>query len=177
MTPGEGAHDTATGTPHGQGADTGALEAPTEGATPGAMGPVGGPRLSMAEAVRVSGVPRSTMQRRLKAGAIPGAERTADGGWSIPFAGLVAAGIIPKSTPPDAPVAPPADLEAVEVVQLRAEVSRLRAEVDHARELAAERARHVDDLRGALEAMARMLPPGEGDTAGGGAPRRRRWRR
>ena len=36
----------------------------------------------------------------------------------------------------------------------------LRADLDHSRELAAERARTVDTLTQALELMARALPPG-----------------
>ena len=121
----------------------------------------GGPTLSLGEAVRRTGVARSTLQRRLAEGAIPGAERTPAGGWSIPYAGLIAAGLEPRTTPPDPPtITPPAPTVPDETAALRADLERTRAELAHARALADERGRHVDDLRSAIEAMSRALPAG-----------------
>lgn len=132
--------------------------------------PVGGPTMGMAGAVRATGVSRSTMQRRLREGAIPGAHRGDDGDWVIPVVGLISAGMTPRTTPPETstPTPPepprgttsPAEVSPSEVERLRAEVERLRAELDHSRAVADERARHLDDLRDALAAMSRALPVG-----------------
>lgn len=136
----------------------------------------GGPVLTLAAAVEASGMARSTLQRRLREGAIPGARRTESGGWAIPYAGLVAAGIIGATTPADAP----------RKVDAAAELETVRAELDleRARRIAAEaltdaeRARaelalqYVDDLRAALADARRMLPSG---SAPADAPARSRW--
>lgn len=155
--------------------------------TTGDTGPVGGPTLTMGGAVRATGISRSTMQRRLADGSIPGAHRTEAGEWSIPYAGLVAANLIPKVTPPDpTPTGPMSEPEPepvrdpAELVTLRAEVVRLRAELDTATALAAERARHLDDLREALAVMGRALPAGDATEPVRGSstptpPVRRRW--
>lgn len=128
---------------------------------------VGGPTLSLSEAVRYTGAARSTLQRRLRDGVISGAHRTADGGWSIPVAGLIAAGLAPKSTPADEEPEPRSSHTADEVAELRAEVAEwrlenaeLRAEADKWRTLAAERERWMVDLRGVIEVMSRSLPAG-----------------
>jgi hypothetical protein len=153
-----------------------------------------GPTLSLGEAVRTTGAARSTIQRRLNSGAIPGATRTDAGGWSIPVSGLIAAGLAPRVTPADtppdttpdtAPATPLPEGDTAVVSDLRAELAATRMELDHARRLADERARHVDDLRAALDAMARALPPAPetppGDAVGAapgdavGTPPRRRW--
>lgn len=132
--------------------------------------PVGGPTVGMAGAVRATGVSRSTMQRRLREGAIPGAHRGDDGEWVIPVVGLISAGLTPRTTPPDTSTEPtpepprgttsPAEVSSSEVERLRSEVERLRGELDLARAVADERARHLDDLRDALAAMSRALPVG-----------------
>lgn len=142
------ADDTTVGTPD------------TPGTPTGASGPV----LSLGEAVRTTGAARSTLQRRLNAGQIPGATRTPGGGWSIPIRGLIAAGMAPKVTPPDKTPDRPTD-EVVADLEARMEdalrnAERYRLEAEAARELAEERGRHVEDLREALYALSRALPPG-----------------
>lgn len=138
---------------------------------PADTGAVGGPTLTLAEAVKRCGVSRATLQRRLKAGAIAGAERVPGGGWSIPVAGLVAAGLTPAATPAEHPDPVPAAAGSqAELDQLRAELVRLRTERDHQRELAATYRDQADRLLATVESLARALPP-----AGGTSASRRRW--
>jgi hypothetical protein len=121
--------------------------------------------VSMGEAVRTTGVARSTLQRRLAAGQIEGAYRNADGGWVIPMNGLIAAGFLPRTTPPDEAVEPDPD----EIAALRAEVERLsaavaeiprlRGEVEKLSAVNAAQAEHLRDFRIALETI-RALPAG-----------------
>lgn len=154
-------------------------------------GPVGGPTLTMGGAVRASGLSRSTMQRRLADGAIPGAHRAESGEWVIPYAGLVAGGLIAKRTPPDTvpdggslpmPAQPDGAQLRAELDQVRAELAQTRAERDTARALADERARHLADLREALAVMGRALTtPSTREPESGNpppvtpTPTRRRW--
>lgn len=138
----------------------------------------GGPTLSLGEAVRYTGAARSTLQRRLHSGAIAGAERTAGGGWRIPISGLIAAGLAPRSTPPDpepTPVpSPPAHPRETELSE---ELARVRAELATERAVREAVERHLADLRAALEAMSRALPPAPVTDAPAEpvSPRRRRW--
>lgn len=142
-------------------------EVPTGGATTTV---VGGPVWSLGEAVRHTGTPRTTLQRRLKEGAIPGAERTEGGGWAIPLAGLIAAGIEPRRTPADTDDEGDDETAGDEVQELRLELERARGEAEKWRALAQERELWARDLRGVIEALSRSLPPGP-------APARRRWGR
>jgi hypothetical protein len=108
-----------------------------------------GPVLTLSQAVDVAAVSRSTLQRRLYAGAVEGAERLADGSWRIPYVALVSAGLVSKTTPPDTPTtdatgargrrgrAP--DLFNADVADLAAQVAALTADVDKWRALALER--------------------------------------
>lgn len=142
----------------------------TANATPG------GPVLNLSGAVRVAGVSRSTMQRRLRDGAIPGAVRIGDpdtGAWAIPYVGLVAAGMVDTTTPADTPpkVDPAAELAAVRVELADERARRMLAEA-----LAAERAERITDLHGQVADLRRQLPPAPADTAAP-APRRRWWGR
>ena len=114
-----------------------------------------GPTMSLGQAVATTGVSTSTLRRRLTAGEIAGAERLPSGGWSIPVAGLIAAGLTPRQTPPDTPPPAPVATDAA----LTAEVAHLRAEVARLEAIAAERAERITDLRLALEGMTRALPP------------------
>jgi hypothetical protein len=132
-----------------------------------------GPTLSLSEAITTTGLSRSTLQRRLKAGELEGATRTRSGGWAIPIRALIAAGLMPATSPPDTPLpAGPPDTDAL--AELRAENEQLRAQLESERRLAAVRDEHLDDLRRALEAMSRALPAGPADT---GTDRRHWWNR
>jgi hypothetical protein len=125
----------------------------------------GGPVLSLGEAVKTTGAARTTIQRRLARGEIPGATRTPSGGWSIPVRGLIAAGLTPRTSPPDA--APVRSVEE-ETAELRAELAaaqaaaeRYRVEAEAATRLAEERAAGLADLRLALKAMSQAIESGE----------------
>jgi hypothetical protein len=120
-------------------------------------------------------VSRATLQRRLREGGIAGAERTSSGGWSIPVAGLVAAGLTPGATPAEHPdPVPPAAGSPAELEQLRSDLSRLRLERDHARELAEVQRERAEALQRTLEALAHALPAAGQSTP---AERQRWWRR
>ncbi len=112
-----------------------------------------GPTLTLGGAVRATGVARSTLQRKLRDGQIPGAHHTAGGNWAIPVAGLIQAGLAPKQTPPDDDPGPAVDADQVSA--LRAENSRLRAELDAARQVQELQASNLDDLRAALAVVSR----------------------
>jgi len=131
---------------------------------------VNAPALSLAEAARTTGASVSTIRRRLNTGGIEGAHRAEDGSWRIPIAGLIAAGLAPKTSPAEAP---PSSVVYVEHKPSStspadtAEVDRLRAELEaaHRRELENARA-EVDRLRAdngrlleTIERLSRALPP------------------
>ncbi|NCL74699.1 hypothetical protein [Rhodococcus sp. YH1] len=121
----------------------------------------GRPRWSAAEAARRCAVSRSTIQRALAAGRIPGAEHTPEG-WSIPLEGLLAAGFTPdRPSPPDpGPGHARADAEQVSAAdQLAARVRELEAAlVEQQRETERERLQ-----RAAAEAIARERAEQIGD--------------
>lgn len=128
-----------------------------------ALGPV---VWNLSEAVRRTGVSRSTLQRRLKAGAIPGAERNLEGEWAIPVAGLIAAGVSPDMSE-QVPDTAAADT-AAEMAELRETVTEQRFQLERALRIAAERelARVEDALADArkradeMAAVVRMLTAG-----------------
>lgn len=120
-----------------------------------------GTTLTISEASRRTGVSVSTIRRRLKAGAIPGAYKTdgPDGEeWRIPVASLDGiASESSKRTTSDDPE---------EVEELRRQVSdlRTRAEVaeallDSERRGRDELAKTVEVLRESIEALNKALPP------------------
>lgn len=133
----------------------------------------GGPMWSLGEAARNTGRAETTLRAALRAGTIPGAIYDEKAGrWSIPLAGLIAAGHLPKVSPATGPVeeptlSPPIIPTASREAELAAEVMQLRTELAAARTLAEERARsteaalaHAADLRAALDLLARALPAG-----------------
>lgn len=127
-----------------------------------------GPTLTLGEAHRVTGVARSTLQRRLQAGLIAGAHRTSAGGWSIPVAGLIAAGIMPKASPPDPTPAPTPETLAplqARLTELEQALAITQAELGSVRVLADERGQALADLRKALDALSRAIGPGTTSTS------------
>lgn len=137
------------------------------------------PRWSLTEAARRCGVGRATLQRRLAAGAIPGAVR-GDKGWELPLEGLLAAGFVPDR--PSAAGDPPASTtrpareparapeptgpeHAQRIAELEAALAaeRARADLEAARRAAAEQvaaiqAERVADLRHALRMIEAARP-------------------
>lgn len=134
------------------------------------------PMLSQAEAARRCGVSTATIRRARSDGRLPGAVETVEG-WRIPIPELIAAGLMDRTTPPDAGAAlsvspgatPPSDMGATppilaaEVAELRAQLAEAqrRAELAEERErsaraLAVEKERALDDAR----AWRRMIEAG-----------------
>lgn len=137
----------------------------------------GRPRWSAATAAKHCGVSRTTIQRAIAAGRIPGAERGPDG-WLLPLSGLIAAGFaVDRPSPPDGD----RDHARVEVEQVRAadhlaarvreleqQLAETRAEAERdraaryaAEQIAAERDRIIEAQAQAL----RMLTAGTGTVA------------
>lgn len=146
--------------------------------------------LSLSEAARRSGVPRSRLRRHLDGGDLPGAHRATGpdgtpgaGPWLIPAAALTTIDLEaaeqpgdqppdpPGPEPADLPGAPPGDEPAVEgdpadagpmVDWLRAEVERWRRRAEVAEAQARERQTHIVDLQRALAALESAVdrPPG-----------------
>lgn len=135
------------------------------------------PVLSLRDAVEACGVSRATLQRRLKAGAVAGAERSERGGWRIPVSGLIAAGLAPRRTPAEHPEPVVADVGELE--QLRSALAVALSERDHARELAAVHEAQAQALQQTMLQLARALPAGPGRVSAvePERPSRRRWRR
>lgn len=149
----------------------------------------GRPRWSAATAAKHCGVSRTTIQRAIAAGRIPGAERGPDG-WLLPLEGLLAAGFaVDSPSPPDgdrdharadAEQVRAADHLAARVRELEQELSQARADAERdraaryaAEQVAAERERTIEVQAQAL----RMLTAGAGvapSTPQSPAPSRRR---
>lgn len=162
------------------------------------------PRWSAAEAARRCGVGRATIQRALEDGRIANAEKT-DDGWQIPVESLLAAGFKPTAEPvvkAEGTTLPEGDRERdrapkedAHTAELRAQIEALTANLDterarrehaeqdaeHAREIAAERGRHIETLTIAMrlleppkpttpEALAPSMRPDLNPTTGTGTP-------
>ncbi|WP_287901545.1 helix-turn-helix domain-containing protein [Arthrobacter sp.] len=140
------------------------------------------PRWSAAEAARRCGVGRATIQRALDDGRITGAEKT-DDGWRIPVESLLAAGFKPTAPPKDdtshqeQPSKGDRDHdrtpgEDARYAALQAEVEALTRNLDHerarreqaeqraehAQQLAADRAQHIDHLATAMRLIEARTP-------------------
>jgi hypothetical protein len=115
-----------------------------------------GPTVSLGQAVKITGAARTTLQRRLHVGAIPGAERTAEGGWSIPLAGLEAAGypIMPAEEPVPNPFPAEEPGPGDELAALLAERERLQTELRELRERDEETRLEIQGLREELRVLA-----------------------
>ena len=102
--------------------------------------------LTLGAAVKAVEVSRSTLQRRLRDGKVPGAVRGDDGEWAIPFAGLIAAGLTARRTAADPEPDPAGELERV-----RMENAHLRQQLELVETLSRERAEALGDARASLE--------------------------
>lgn len=134
--------------------------------------------MTLGEATKAVDASRSTLQRRLKAGDIEGAYRDADGVWRIPFSGLIAAGLAPRTTPPDEPNT--TNTTDIHPSEPTTEVERLRAELEHVKALANERAATVELLREVIEHLSTAIkagPPALEPPASTTGQRRRWWGR
>lgn len=127
-------------------------------------------RLTVRQAARVTGVPRTTLTRALQAGRIPGAVRTGNG-WDVPAEGLEAAGypvdlgLLADPGNGTAPT-PAADVAALRdrVAELEAEAKARAAEVNElttraavAEAIAAERAERITDLQRNVDGLHLQL--------------------
>jgi len=130
------------------------------------------PWLSLSESAHAAGCARITIRRALDAGRFPQAKRAdgpggpGSGGWLIPVTDLLAAGFrLGRPAPPESaePVSPNSQIQAPdtpdELARLRAEIAGLRRRAELAEALAAERGRHLEDLRLALRALPAAPEP------------------
>lgn len=154
-----------------------AVSVSTELGKSGSTPRLGRVRWTLTEATERTTASRSTLRRRLSAGAFPNASHDAGGTWLIPVEDLIAAGITLVKTPaheqpnqdPDE-LGEPAQEEVswveVEVARLRHELSqeRARAELERARRLAAEqvaveRERHLSTALASLRMLEATAAP------------------
>lgn len=135
------------------------------------------PRWSVSQAAKRAGVARSTIQRHLAQGKMPGAYLDDDGVWSIGVEDLLAAGFrVDAPAPPDRPQVPasgrsrgPADnatgrgaedpqqriaeLEAALARQIDASLADALRRAEVAEAVARERASQIGDLRRTIAAL------------------------
>lgn len=100
--------------------------------------------VSPQDAADLCGVSVDTIRRRINAGAIPGATRLGDrptDRWSLPVAGLIAAGLCTQEALDERAVSLPPDLE-----ELLTRVAELEAELEAERASARRREEHLSDL-------------------------------
>ena len=152
--------------------------APTPGSPSSPVSAFTRPVFTLREASKRCGVSFSTIRRRREDGAFPNAYKTPDGQWMVPVEDLLAAGLKPTTDPTqnqdrsgvltepahDGPgAAHDASSAAQErISELERELARARAQIEveqahraAAEQVAAERARSLDDLRTAI----RLLEP------------------
>lgn len=143
------------------------------------MTPPQPPTVSLARAVELCGVSRSTIQRR-KTELIELGATVKPSGWVIPIPALIGAGLLSPTTPPD-PIADtpsdtskdtPSDTSEIERLRERLRDAETRAEVAEA--IADERGKALDRADIAL----RMLEAGKpAEKQQEQKPRRRWWQR
>lgn len=122
------------------------------------------PTLSQSEAATACGVSTATIRRARRSGRIEGAYEDGHGGWRIPFPALIAAGLMPPTTPPVSPdTEPPATPMTPhdDTEQLRRELAEARHRAERAEAVAAERERTIEVLQRSLL----MLERGHSDAA------------
>lgn len=123
-----------------------------------------GPTLSLAEAARSTGRSTTTLRRWIDTGRLVDVDRTSDGGYRIPVASLIAAGLTPRTTPAETTSTPAENSSEVERLRAeldaahRTEVDRLRSEVADLRSRLDRRDSEVDRLLDQLDRMTRALP-------------------
>lgn len=136
------------------------------------------PVFTLRQASTRCGVSFSTIRRRREDGAFPNAYKTPDGQWMVPVEDLLAAGLKPTTDPTrnqdrsgvltepahDGPGSAhdASSAEQKRISELERELARARAQIEveqahraAAEQVAAERARSLDDLRTAI----RLLEP------------------
>lgn len=148
----------------------------------------GRPALSLSDAAKACGTSRSTIRRKLDGKEFPNAFRDGDDGpWMVPVTDLIASGL-KVNAPRHDPEPDPEPEILKELEQLRIQVIEERAGRRAAEEIAAERARALDDLRMAfrmIESSSRVTTEDDGGVTtngNGSAPRehskpRRFWQR
>lgn len=136
----------------------------------GAPGPCNSDHMqhfSASQAAEVCDVDRTTIQRKLKRGSFPNAEKSADGAWQIPLADLLADGLNPGAPRPgDAPQAqstdaPQGDATEVPVAMTQvpqAELEQLRRRLAVAEALLDERQERISDLQLMLRQIEAAKP-------------------
>ena len=131
------------------------------------------PRLTISEAAEAVGVSRSTIRRKLDAGAFNQANKDNEGTWRIPVDSLIAAGFSlarpATSTPPAPPLMTQAQLKDERVHDYESQIVELRTqiEVERAHRTAAEqvaaahlaRAENSERALKMIEAAPALAPP------------------
>jgi hypothetical protein len=151
----------------------------------GDIPPTNRPELTISQAAKACDVGRSSIRRRLDAGAFPDAHRTDDAGpWVIPVDNLLAAGLH-VNRPADGPEDDPEPSGDTGPDGRDLEISELRRRAEVAEARAALLERNVEDLRTALRMLeAGPDRPADGshetsqlpdEGAGGPSRPRRRW--
>lgn len=124
----------------------------------------GGPVLTLREAATATGLSLSTLRRRRADLVAHGARVTPSGAWEVPYSALIALGMAPRVTPPDAahhdapvdaPVTPPAD----ELQRLADRVRELEHQLEVERVINRERERTIEAQQLALRAIERAPMP------------------
>ena len=123
-----------------------------------------------------TGVSRSTIMRKIKAGAFPNAEMI-EGTWQIPVTDLGAAGLRPgRPAPPDHEGDQTGDREHVQdmtdqVTILTTQLAEERQRRAVAEAIAQERERTIEALTETISDYRRMLPAGQSSATGEGKDR------
>lgn len=117
------------------------------------MTPPQPPTVSLARAVELCGVSRSTIQRRKKELIALGAEVSPQG-WTIPIPALIGAGLLSNTTPPETPADTVADtpkdtpvdtpVDTSEIVRLRTLLAETEKRAEIAEAIAEERGRALE---------------------------------
>lgn len=142
------------------------------------------PVLTIREAADAADVSDKTIRRRLDADELPGAYLDETGPtpiWRIPVEALLAAGFTlhSPSPPDDDPEPVQSEFEALraELERARARITDLETRAEVAEAIANERARSLEDMRGAMRMLEAAQPAPPPPTPVQETPRRRWWNR